>query len=64
VPALDTGTAVLTQSLAIVEWLDETRPEPSLLPNAAADRAVVRSLALHIACEIHPLNNLRVLRCL
>jgi maleylpyruvate isomerase len=61
VPALelDDGT-VLTQSLAIIEWLDETYPNPPLLPTDAAGRARVRSLAYMIACEIHPLNNLRV----
>lgn len=64
VPALDTGEAVLSQSLAIIEWLDETHPNPPLLPAAALDRAQVRSLAQSIACEIHPLNNLRVLRYL
>ena len=56
--------AVLTQSLAIIEYLEEMHPEPPLLPNNAADRAFVRGLALTIACEIHPLNNLRVLRYL
>ena len=62
VPALqeDAGS-VLTQSLAIIEYLEETRPEPPLLPKNAAGRARVRALALSIACEIHPLNNLRVL---
>jgi maleylpyruvate isomerase len=57
---LDDGT-VLTQSLAIMEWLDETYPAPPLLPADAFGRARVRSLAYMIACEIHPLNNLRVL---
>jgi maleylpyruvate isomerase len=57
---LDDGT-FLPQSLAIVEYLEELRPEPPLLPTTAAERARVRSLALHVACEIHPLNNLRVL---
>jgi maleylacetoacetate isomerase len=52
---------VLTQSLAIIEYLDETRPLPPLLPPDPADRARVRGIALAIACEIHPLNNLRVL---
>jgi maleylacetoacetate isomerase len=56
--------AVLTQSLAIIEYLDETHPEPMLLPATSIDRAYVRSIALSIACEIHPLNNLRVLRYL
>ncbi|MBI3095416.1 MAG: maleylacetoacetate isomerase [Rhodocyclales bacterium] len=62
VPVLeeDDGT-VLTQSLAIIEYLDETRPQPALLPSDAVGRARVRALALAIACEIHPLNNLRVL---
>jgi maleylpyruvate isomerase len=62
VPALelDDGT-VLTQSLAIIEWLDETHPNPPFLPTDSAGRARVRSLAYMIACEIHPLNNLRVL---
>jgi maleylacetoacetate isomerase len=68
VPALiDESTddhAALTQSLAIMEYLDETHPEPALLPPAALDRAYVRSIALSIACDIHPLNNLRVLRYL
>lgn len=64
VPALIDGPNVLTQSLAILEYLDETRPEPPLLPKAPADRARVRAIALAIACEIHPLNNLRVLNYL
>jgi maleylacetoacetate isomerase len=55
---------VLVQSLAIIEYLEEQHPTPSLLPGSAADRARIRSLALAIACEIHPLNNLRVLRYL
>lgn len=58
------GSAVLTQSLAIIEYLEETHPEPPLLPKTPLDRAYVRSIALSIACEIHPLNNLRVLRYL
>lgn len=57
---LDDGTA-LTQSLAIIEYLDETHPEPPLLPASPADRAWVRSIALAIACDIHPVDNLRVL---
>ena len=60
---LDDG-AVLTQSLAIVEYLDETCPEPPLLPREARARAWVRALAQGIACDIHPLNNLRVLQYL
>jgi maleylpyruvate isomerase len=64
VPLLRDGEHVLTQSLAIVEYLDETHPEPPLLPKDAAGRARVRALAYDIACEIHPLNNLRVLKYL
>jgi maleylacetoacetate isomerase len=64
VPLLKDGDAVLTQSLAIIEYLDETHPEPPLLPRDALGRARVRALAYDIACEIHPLNNLRVLRYL
>lgn len=70
VPSLidDTRTespaVVLTQSLAIIEYLDELHPQPPLLPVHAADRAYVRSLALSIACDIHPINNSRVLRYL
>ena len=59
-PALDIGGRVLTQSLAILEWLDETRPEPPLLPSDPLDRATVRAMAGIIACDIHPLNNTRV----
>ena len=55
---------MLTQSLAIIEWLDETHPQPPLLPPDAAGRARVRALALAIACDIHPINNLRVLNYL
>jgi maleylacetoacetate isomerase/maleylpyruvate isomerase len=64
VPLLEDGDAVLTQSLAIIEYLDETHPQPPLLPADALGRARVRALALDIACEIQPLNNLRVLRFL
>lgn len=62
VPALemDDGT-VLTQSMAILEWLDEARPTPALLPEDLQSRAKVRAAALIIASEIHPVNNLRVL---
>lgn len=63
-PALKDGDTFLTQSLAIIEYLEETHPAPALLPGTAAERARVRALALAIACEIHPLNNLRVLRYL
>jgi maleylpyruvate isomerase len=64
VPILDDGGELLQQSLAIVEYLDETHPEPPFLPVSPIERARVRSLALLIACEIHPLNNLRVLKYL
>lgn len=64
VPLLRDGDRALTQSLAIMEYLDETHPEPPLLPRDPAGRARVRALALDVACEIHPLNNLRVLRYL
>jgi maleylacetoacetate isomerase len=64
VPYLIDGEAGLNQSLAIIEWLDETYPEPPLLPSDALARARVRAAALTIACDIHPLNNLRVLRYL
>jgi len=65
VPALVTDDgAVLTQSLAIIEYLDETHPEPPLLPGHPADRARVRALAQIVACDIHPIDNLRVLRYL
>jgi len=65
VPALvlDDGT-VLTQSIAIMEYLEETHPEPPLLPEDPEARARARAFALSVACEIHPLNNLRVLRYL
>ncbi|KAB2845306.1 MAG: maleylacetoacetate isomerase [Burkholderiales bacterium] len=64
VPTLVAGEAVLTQSLAIIEYLEESYPEPALLPRSPVARARVRALALAIACEIHPLNNLRVLQYL
>lgn len=64
VPLLRDGEHSLTQSLAIIEYLDETHPTPPLLPGTPAERARVRALAMDIACEIHPLNNLRVLRYL
>lgn len=60
VPALQIDGAVLTQSPAILEWLEETHPEPPLLPASALARARVRAMAALIACDIHPLNNLRV----
>jgi maleylacetoacetate isomerase/maleylpyruvate isomerase len=61
VPAFEADGLVLTQSLAIIEYLEETCPSPALLPADAPGRARVRALAQTIACEIHPLNNLRVL---
>ncbi|MBV9116872.1 MAG: maleylacetoacetate isomerase [Acetobacteraceae bacterium] len=65
VPTLETDNGVLLgQSLAIIEWLEETHPAPALLPSEGLARARVRSIALAIACDIHPLNNLRVLRYL
>lgn len=65
VPTLETDAGdVLTQSLAIIEWLDETIPEPALLPDDAVTRAQVRAFSQVIACEIHPLQNLRVLKYL
>ncbi len=64
VPTLVDDGLALTQSLAIIEYLDETHPEPAFLPPDPWDRALVRSYALTVACDIHPLNNLRVLRYL
>jgi maleylacetoacetate isomerase len=64
VPVLQDAGHTITQSLAIIEYLEETRPRPALLPEAADARARVRALALAIACDIHPLDNLRVLNYL
>jgi maleylpyruvate isomerase len=64
IPALEDDGHVLTQSLALIEYLDERFPEPPLLPSDPLSRAYVRAIALSIACDIHPLNNLRVLRYL
>lgn len=65
VPAMvDDDGAVLTQSLAMLEYIEERHPTPPLLPSTPADRAWTRALATQIACEIHPLNNLRVLKYL
>lgn len=64
VPVLVDGSNVVTQSLAIIEYLEEVCPQPPLLPASSVDRAYVRSLAQQIACDIQPLNNLRVLRYL
>ncbi len=62
VPYLIDGDTGLNQSLAIIEYLDETYPDPPLLPKGAVERARVRAAALTVACDIHPLNNLRILR--
>jgi maleylacetoacetate isomerase len=64
IPALEHEGRVFAQSLAIIEYLDERFPSPPLLPKAPADRAAVRAMALNIACDMHPLNNLRVLNYL
>lgn len=64
VPLIEDGDFSLGQSLAIVEYLDEICPEPRLLPEAPKAKAIVRSMAQLIACDIHPLNNLRILRYL
>ena len=64
VPLLDDGSHLLSQSMAIIEYLDETHPTPALMPADALGRARVRALAQSIACEIHPINNLRVLKYL
>ena len=64
VPMLEVDGQTLSQSMAIIEYLDELHPAPSLLPADALGRAKVRALAQSIACEIHPLNNLRVLKYL
>ncbi len=64
VPVLEVNGVILTQSISIIEYLEEKYPTPRLLPETEIDRAFVRSIALSIACDIHPLNNLRVLRYL
>ncbi|HEY1889825.1 MAG TPA: maleylacetoacetate isomerase [Steroidobacteraceae bacterium] len=64
IPALEDGGAVIGQSLAVIEYLEETHPQPPLLPRSPLDRARVRSMALNVACDMHPLNNLRVLNYL
>lgn len=63
-PTLEADGKLLTQSLAILEWLDETHPSPPLLPAHPDDRVAVRAMADIVACDIHPLNNLRVLQAL
>ncbi|MFD1216462.1 MULTISPECIES: maleylacetoacetate isomerase [Microbulbifer] len=64
VPALVDDGAVLTQSLAIMEWLDEQHPQPPLLPTSPLERARARALAYNVACDIQPIQNLRVLKYL
>src|SRR5262245_49884366 len=64
VPAIEIDGELLIQSLPIIEYLDETHPQPRLLPKDAAGKARVRALAAMVACDIHPINNLRVLRYL
>lgn len=64
VPSLIAGETILTQSSAILEWLDERYPEPPLLPAEPDERAIVRAMAMTVACDIHPLGNLRVLKAL
>lgn len=64
VPALDTGEEILIQSPAIIEWLEEKYPEPPLLPADASGRARVRALAAVVGCDIHPINNRRILEYL
>jgi maleylacetoacetate isomerase len=64
IPALEVDGVVIAQSLAIIEYLEETHPQPALLPQEPLARAQVRSLSLGVACDIHPLNNLRVLNYL
>ncbi len=64
VPALDTGDQVMIQSPAIIEWLEENYPTPALLPTGTAARAHVRALAAMVGCDIHPINNRRILQTL
>lgn len=64
VPALEVDGLVLTQSPAILEWLEDVHPAPPLLPAEAGDRARVRAMCALIGCDVHPLNNLRVLKAL
>jgi maleylacetoacetate isomerase len=64
VPALEVDDHVLTQSMAILEYLDETRPEPPIMPRDPLGRARVRALAQVVSCDVHPINNLRILNYL
>ena len=64
VPALELGNEVLIQSPAIIEWLEETYPTPPLLPNSTIERQQVRALAAIVGCDIHPINNRRILQTL
>jgi len=64
VPVMGDGETTTSQSMAILEYLEERHPSVRLLPEGLADRAYVRSLAMHVACDVHPLNNLRVLKYL
>ena len=64
VPLLDIDGRSISQSLAIIDYLDSTRPDPPLVPSDPGDRAHVLALALVVACDVHPLNNLRVLKYL
>lgn len=64
VPTLEADGHVLTQSLAILEWLEETHPDPPLMPADPFDRAAVRAMCGIIACDIHPVNNLRIMKAL
>lgn len=64
VPALEVDGRVLTQSLSILEWLEETHPAPPLLPTDPFDRQIVRAMSTIVACDIHPVNNLRILKAL
>src|SRR3954468_8070355 len=61
VPTLEDAGTVLTQSLPIIEWLDETHPKPPLLPKDPLQRAKVRAFAMALACDVHPVQNLKVL---
>jgi maleylpyruvate isomerase len=64
VPALEVDSHVMTQSPAIIEWLEERYPDPPLLPRDASERALVRAMAAVIGCDVHPVNNRRILETL